>query len=63
MLTYWVYILSSQPYGTLYIGVTNNLLYRIEAHRNGTGSAFTAKYRVTRLVYYQPRRCDRGHSA
>jgi len=34
---YWVYILASKPYGTLYIGVTNNLLGRVEAHRDGGG--------------------------
>ena len=30
---YWAYILASQPRGTLYIGVTNNLLGRVELHR------------------------------
>lgn len=51
--TYWVYVLASRPYGTLYIGVTNDLLGRIEAHREGTGSKFTARYRVTKLVHYE----------
>ena len=54
MDTYWVYILASKFYGTLYIGVTNNLLERVEAHRTGQGSKFTSKYRVTMLVYYEP---------
>ena len=54
MTTYWVYILASKPYGTLYIGVTNNLIGRIEAHRAGTGSKFTSRYRVHTLVYYEP---------
>ena len=52
--TYWVYILASKPYGTLYIGVTNNLLGRIEAHREGSGSKFTSRYGVRTLVYYEP---------
>jgi putative endonuclease len=54
MYTYWVYILASRPYGTLYIGVTNNLLGRVEAHREGAGSKFTARYGVRTLVYYEP---------
>jgi putative endonuclease len=54
MRTYWVYILASKPYGTLYIGVTNNLLGRIAAHREGTGSKFTSRYGVKRLVRYEP---------
>ena len=50
-VSYWTYILASAKYGTLYIGVTNDLLGRVEAHRAGTGSKFTARYRVTQLVY------------
>ena len=51
--TFWVYILASQPRGTLYIGVTNDILGRVEAHRNGKGSVFTSKYRIGMLVYYE----------
>jgi putative endonuclease len=47
---YFVYILSSRS-RTLYIGVTNNLIRRVAEHRDGIGSAFTAKYKVNRLVY------------
>ena len=54
MHTYWVYILASKYYGTLYIGVTNDLLGRVEAHRGGMGSGFTSKYGVSRLVFYEP---------
>jgi putative endonuclease len=43
---YWVYILASRPRGTLYIGVTNNILGRIELHRARNGSGFTSKYGV-----------------
>src|SRR5688572_2832854 len=49
MRQYWVYVLASNS-RTLYIGVTNDLLARIEEHRTGRVS-FTSKYRVTRLVY------------
>jgi putative endonuclease len=51
--TYWIYILASKPYGTLYIGVTNDLLGRVEAHRAGTGSKFTRRYGVRMRVYYE----------
>ena len=52
--TYWVYILASKPYGQRYIGVTNDLHGRIEAHREGTGSKFTSRYGLKMLVYYEP---------
>ncbi len=48
-----VYILASKRNGTLYIGVTADLSARIYAHRNGKGSAFTAKYGVKLLVWYE----------
>ena len=51
--SYWVYLLASQPRGTLYIGVTNNIIGRVEQHRAGTGSAFTAKYKLHRLVWFR----------
>jgi putative endonuclease len=48
-----VYILTSKPYGTLYIGVTSDLLNRMQQHREGSGSKFAKKYGVTRLVYFE----------
>jgi putative endonuclease len=53
MRSYWTYILTSRPRGTLYIGVTNGLIQRIEQHRAGTGSAFMRRYRVHTLVWYE----------
>jgi putative endonuclease len=50
---YFVYMLASKPYGTLYIGVTNDLLRRLEEHRNGTGGVFTRRYHVHRLVWFE----------
>ena len=50
---YWVYILASQPRGTLYNGVTNNILERVEMHRAGKGSAFTSKYGLAMLVWFE----------
>src|ERR1051326_3451786 len=48
-----VYILASQPYGTLYVGVTSDLPGRILKHRNGTYEGFSKKYDVHRLVWYE----------
>ena len=47
--TYFVYILASRPYGTLYIGVTNDLYRRIQQHREGVVQGFTKKYGVARV--------------
>jgi len=49
----YVYILASRKNGTLYIGVTNDLATRVQAHRDGTASVFTKRYGVTRLVWYE----------
>ncbi|WP_262029134.1 GIY-YIG nuclease family protein [Microvirga sp. Mcv34] len=48
---YAVYTLASQKNGTLYIGVTGNLLQRVEQHKSLAIPGFTRRYRVTRLVY------------
>jgi len=50
---YFVYILASKRNGTLYIGMTNNLLKRVDQHRENLVEGFTAKYGVHRLVYYE----------
>jgi putative endonuclease len=49
----WVYIMASAPYGTLYVGVTNNIARRVYEHREGMGSAFCRKYGVHRLVHLE----------
>ncbi len=51
MFSYWVYILASKPRGTLYIGVTNDIARRVSMHKENSGSKFTKKYHVHRLVY------------
>jgi putative endonuclease len=51
--TYWVYILASALGGTLYIGVTNNLVRRVYEHRMKVAAGFTKKYGVHRLVYFE----------
>jgi len=50
---YYVYILASKRNGTLYIGVTNNLIRRVSEHRDCLVEGFTKKYDVNRLVHYE----------
>ena len=49
----YVYILASDRNGTLYIGVTSDLVKRIDQHRNKVVDGFTKKYEVTSLVWYE----------
>ncbi len=50
---YYVYILTNKKHGTLYIGVTNNLMKRIYTHKQGLVKGFTKKYNLHQLVYYE----------
>ena len=50
---YYVYILASKRNGTLYIGVTSNLIKRIYEHKNNLIDGFTKKYNIHNLVYYE----------
>ena len=50
---YFVFMLASKRNGTLYIGVTNNLLKRVHQHKNDVTEGFTRKYNVHSLVYYE----------
>ena len=49
----YVYILASGMYGTLYIGVTSNLIRRVWEHREGLVDGFTKEYGVKNLVWYE----------
>ena len=53
MKSYFVYLLASRRNGTLYCGVTNNLIHRTWQHRTGQVPGFTAKYNVKMLVWYE----------
>lgn len=48
-----VYLLASKRNGTLYVGVTSDLIKRIWQHRQHVVEGFTARYEVTRLVWYE----------
>ena len=49
----WVYILASKRNGTLYVGVTNDLIRRVWEHRNDMVEGFTKRYGVHRLVNFE----------
>jgi putative endonuclease len=49
-----VYILASRRNGTLYVGVTSNLIKRIHEHRTHAVQGFTAEHNVAQLVYFEP---------
>jgi len=50
---FYMYILASQRNGTLYIGVTSDLIKRVHEHKNNLVSGFTEKYNVHKLVYFE----------
>ncbi len=52
-MPYYVYILASERNGTLYVGVTNNIVRRVWEHKEGVAEGFTKKYNVKRLVYVE----------
>ena len=51
--SYYVYILASKKNGTLYTGVSNNLLRRVYEHKKKIIKGFTSKYNVNMLVYFE----------
>ena len=51
--TYYVYLLASDRYGTLYIGVTSELIKRAWQHREALAEGFTKKYDIKQLVWYE----------
>ena len=48
-----VYIMSNKVQGTLYVGVTSNLVQRVWQHKHGVVTGFTARYHLHRLVYFE----------
>jgi putative endonuclease len=55
-MAYYVYILASDRNGTLYVGVTNNLIRRVAEHKRAEVPGFTKRYAVKKLVYFES--CD-----
>jgi putative endonuclease len=52
-MAYYVYLLASKKHGTLYLGVTNDLVRRIHEHRTKVTGGFTARYDVGKLVWFE----------
>jgi putative endonuclease len=53
MKTFYVYILASKRNGTIYVGFTDDIERRVREHKEKSVSGFTAKYGVTKLVYFE----------
>jgi putative endonuclease len=52
-MSFWVYMLASSRNGTLYVGMTDDLIRRVWQHRSGIVPGFTRKYDVKQLVWYE----------
>jgi len=52
-MAYYVYLLATGKYGTLYLGVTNNIVRRIYEHKRKAVSGFTKRYSVDKLVWFE----------
>jgi putative endonuclease len=50
---FWTYILASEFNGTLYVGMTSDIIKRVWEHKNNVVKGFTEKYNVHRLVYFE----------
>lgn len=50
--SYFVYILANRRHGTLYVGVTNDLVRRVHEHKEGVAGGFTKKHSCTHLVWF-----------
>jgi putative endonuclease len=50
---YYVYLTASKKHGTLYLGVTNDLIRRIHEHKSKAVPGFTSRYGVARLVWFE----------
>jgi predicted GIY-YIG superfamily endonuclease len=53
MMAYHVYLLASKKHGTLYLGVTNDIVRRVYEHRMKAAGGFTARYGVDKLVWFE----------
>jgi putative endonuclease len=52
-MPYYVYCMASRKNGTLYLGITNDLVRRVYQHKTKALSGFTSRYSVDRLVWYE----------
>jgi putative endonuclease len=52
-MAYYVYLLASKKHGTLYLGVTNDIVRRVYEHRTKAVAGFTSRYDVDKLVWFE----------
>jgi len=52
-MAYYVYLLASKKHGTVYLGVTNDIVRRGYEHRTEAAGGFTARYGVNKLVWFE----------
>src|ERR1051325_9109506 len=52
-MAYYVYLLASKKHGTLYLGVTNDIVRRVYEHRTKAVKGFTSRYDVDKLVWFE----------
>lgn len=52
-MAYYVYLLASKKHGTLYLGVTNDIVRRVHEHRSKAVKGFTSRYGVDKLVWFE----------
>lgn len=52
-MAYYVYLLASEKYGTLYLGVTNDIVRRVYEHKSKAVAGFTKRYAVDKLVWFE----------
>jgi putative endonuclease len=50
---YYVYLITNERYGTLYVGVTNDLVRRVYEHREGAVEGFSKQHSLSRLVWFE----------
>ena len=53
LMAYYVYLLANDKYGTLYVGVTNDVVRRVYEHKSKAVDSFTKRYSVDRLVWFE----------
>jgi putative endonuclease len=53
LMAYYVYLLASDKYGTLYLGVTNDVVRRVHEHKSKAVAGFTKRYSVDKLVWFE----------
>jgi putative endonuclease len=52
-MAYYVYLLASKKHGTLYLGVTNDIVRRVYEHKTKAAPGFTTRYEVDKLVWFE----------